>query len=641
VRRNGSLELPSNDVPSIENGELLSSLISNKEINIRYNIPIGNKSSFRFKCRINDVTPASGRYFLDWRAGDSGLSSYFTFQSPGTIAVTNFSPFNVYVNAVETTDVSSLEGEWIDVVITGTNNQRLTLASLGRWGLGSGNSEIDFDFVEIYNKALTQEEVTNLYNSSRYIVPNLNKGIQYGGDLHNFPTGYVTAGDASIDNEIITLSPSSPNYVYKVYGQFDTRYYIKFKAKSTVAGDELRAYMGANEDEVVHTMTTEYKDYWGIHYDDSANAMYLQGLSGTGTISIKEVTFHLITIEPTQEILWVNSFSGVARNVLSGDVTDKDFMDTGKGTFEDGTVETWAAYGANTIENENNALKTTYVDTGGGSRVYLRGSSDLNRDLVIGSKYKVSILAKKNQGIGILRINDSSDLDQISIAGTEYTWHYLYFTAISTASATIRMLSLAAGDIVWIDRWYLEEIIPPVVNTDVTVVREGEQYVPRSNKDTTKVDCGDYHDLTGDITVLAWIRPNSLGENNSGTIIENAQFRLHMLSLTGNLAFRVTSNGGGDYMYGTVEVNPREYALVAVIRPSGGVADMYINGEVDVTDDDTGTPVAGTTNIILFNRSAYTTCFDGDIAEVKVIEGLLTAEEISQYFSATKHKYNK
>ena len=73
---------------------------------------------------------------------------------------------------------------------------------------------------------------------------------------------------------------------------------------------------------------------------------------------------------------------------------------------------------------------------------------------------------------------------------------------------------------------------------------------------------------------------------------------------------------------------------------SDGDCELYLNGEWD-TGGDSGTPAAGTENILVGDRGAGTTNFDGDIPEVIVLSGLLTAEEISQYYTATKHLYGK
>jgi hypothetical protein len=37
----------------------------------------------------------------------------------------------------------------------------------------NGNYNGELDYIEVYNKALTAEEVSNLYNDARYVVPKL------------------------------------------------------------------------------------------------------------------------------------------------------------------------------------------------------------------------------------------------------------------------------------------------------------------------------------------------------------------------------------------------------------------------------------------------------------------------------------
>jgi len=67
---------------------------------------------------------------------------------------------------------------------------------------------------------------------------------------------------------------------------------------------------------------------------------------------------------------------------------------------------------------------------------------------------------------------------------------------------------------------------------------------------------------------------------------------------------------------------------------------MYINGNLSGSaNQNSGTPVAGS-NIILGNVSGQTQDFDGLISNVRVINGLLSTQEIEQIYSSERRIYN-
>ena len=54
--------------------------------------------------------------------------------------------------------------------------------------------------------------------------------------------------------------------------------------------------------------------------------------------------------------------------------------------------------------------------------------------------------------------------------------------------------------------------------------------MPKFDGLTSRIDCGSYHDLTGDVTILAWVKPHNAGEGGQGFIISNAQFVIQYLT---------------------------------------------------------------------------------------------------------------
>ncbi len=184
-------------------------------------------------------------------------------------------------------------------------------------------------------------------------------------------------------------------------------------------------------------------------------------------------------------------------------------------------------------------------------------------------------------------------------------------------------------------------LVPEVVNTSMAVHKEGSIRTMLFDGNSSKVDAGSYYDLTGDITVLAWVKPRSYGEGGafSSYMLSNLQLVLGMQE--SNTRYFFVSAGLITFAYsaaGSVTIN--EYQLLIITRTASGIANFYIDGENNGTvDQSSGTPVAGTENIHIGNRFTATESFDGLISEVKVLSGLMTAQEISRYYSSTRHLY--
>ena len=132
-------------------------------------------------------------------------------------------------------------------------------------------------------------------------------------------------------------------------------------------------------------------------------------------------------------------------------------MDAGKGTFDSGT-ESWFIYGNNTIANVSGALQITYVDDYRGAGEYFSGAGDLTTNLTVGNKYKVFVRAKVNTGsvtISVYQIGGTLLGSIGTCDSTSYTWYSGYFTATNASTNYLRMGDMAAGEIIYIDQWYV------------------------------------------------------------------------------------------------------------------------------------------------------------------------------------------
>jgi len=85
--------------------------------------------------------------------------------------------------------------------------------------------------------------------------------------------------------------------------------------------------------------------------------------------------------------------------------------------------------------------------------------------------------------------------------------------------------------------------------------------------------------------------------------------------------------------------------FVSLTREADGTVNFYIGDKNTApalsgsADQDSGSPVSGTTSVYLGNNAAGARTFDGLIPELEVVEGILTLAQITQYWSHTGSKY--
>jgi hypothetical protein len=160
------------------------------------------------------------------------------------------------------------------------------------------------------------------------------------------------------------------------------------------------------------------------------------------------------------------------------------------------------------------------------------------------------------------------------------------------------------------------------------------------NGSTSLVDCQSDFIGTSACTISAWIFLNGWGEESSpgsggfGRIVENGKTICYCTDQTGNPAgtynLRLSSNGGTTTASSaTNSISLGQWIHVAVTRTAAGVANLYVNGALSGTANQaSGTPAAGTTNVILGNNLATTRALAGLLDDVRIYDEVLTAEKI-------------
>jgi hypothetical protein len=549
----------------------------------------------------------------------------------------------IYANNVEGTSVSGT---------TPPLSQRDTF--LGMRYDTTNELEGSLEFVEIYNKALTAEEVSNLYNDARYVVPNLEHEEQLGEELLSdttLKTGGTEGGLASFDRtDHLKISGAAWGYLSLVGSTLTIGklYSLSFwyKNTGTVGADRISVDDGGGG--------FEYWEDIGVVSEWTYQEITFRALTTSVTlvkwnttdyvVEFKDASLKEYVVEPTKKILHVTAKDGVARNLLSGDYFDAEFI-SGASMFNNGT-------GGDAVLTYSNG-NVNIAQTSSPSESY-RPTVKVTFDnaFVTGEKYLVHFKSRLNSGSVSLASTTPIRVGGVITGESTYKSHsfngeelfHSVFTAVDNQAEIALYIDgtgAAAFDLDFYE-FYIQRVIPEVTNTDIEVVKDGQIRVPRFNGDTSKIDCGNYNDLTGDITVLAWIKYTEdddeiLAYRNA--IFSNAKFGFAQRDTDALAISRDGFSTSAISAYNVLKKN--EWNHCCIVSRSNGITLIYANGKDETSSGNAGTPLSSTVNMIIGETGTGSREFEGDIAEVIVLEGLLTPEEISAYYSSTKHLYNK
>lgn len=130
---------------------------------------------------------------------------------------------------------------------------------------------------------------------------------------------------------------------------------------------------------------------------------------------------------------------------------------------------------------------------------------------------------------------------------------------------------------------------------------------------------------TGDVTICKVFRATGLGASNTGRLISNSKFMVHMSS---GPILSVSSDGTTLVSSGSISLNTSY--VVMITRTSAGGVNIYINGVLSGTaNQNSGTPVAGSDTYI-GNRATYDRAFAGYLGITGVIQRCLGMGELQR-----------
>jgi len=152
------------------------------------------------------------------------------------------------------------------------------------------------------------------------------------------------------------------------------------------------------------------------------------------------------------------------------------------------------------------------------------------------------------------------------------------------------------------------------------------------------LDAGSDFLSTSALTVCSWIYQDSWGEGDIGYILSNGKVIFKNDSGSSRLAF--TSNASSYTYSANSSIDLSTWYFVCATRDVNGIANLYVDGSLSGTaDQSSGTPSAGTTNIIIGNNSSQTSTFDGMLGDIRIYNRVLSSTEISDLYTATKMPY--
>jgi len=223
--------------------------------------------------------------------------------------------------------------------------------------------------------------------------------------------------------------------------------------------------------------------------------------------------------------------------------------------------------------------------------------------------------------------------------------------------------SIGSGDEYYIDNVYLydiskrddsssnylslTEVNTPTAATGFDGEANGAYQLTASSSEYLSVADNAALDITGDMTIEAWVYADSTPSTNQRGIVakwagSNEAYRFLNKDIGGStagLAFRVDTSGGeGEASWAYSLSASQWYYLAVTYDQSTGTATLYVDGVSQGTSSTSQTGAINSTGADLkigLDDSAGSGYWDGRIDEVKISTRIKSAEEIAKYYSGT------
>ena len=403
---------------------------------------------------------------------------------------------------------------------------------------------------------------------------------------------------------------------------------------------------------------------------------YAKAASGTPSMSISDSFSAVspITLDTNYTLYTVYAVATSTTFVVKRNsaASNSIFVDSVTLALADADFADWAetTSGSSTINAETSApFAGTYacrmdIDAAGNAP-YLSQAI-----LTIGRRYKVTVQAKKGSaGTLSFRIGNSSST--VQTATTSYALYTEYFTA--TTTSLFLLLNFGPSNSLFFDNVTLESVGPTQVAgiaqgtaTDgLPAARWNDQSGNGNNftqttltkrpvvdADGITIQALDFDGVddvmsnstdligTGDITVYAVIKPQGWGGVSAGRIISNEQFVFKVDGNGGAGRFALISNASTTAVSANSSITLNTAYVLAATRTAAGVTNLYINGSLSGTaDQSSGTPVAGSPTYI-GNSAAGTRAFNGLLGDILRYGSIHSQAQITATTNSLRAKFS-
>lgn len=176
--------------------------------------------------------------------------------------------------------------------------------------------------------------------------------------------------------------------------------------------------------------------------------------------------------------------------------------------------------------------------------------------------------------------------------------------------------------------WADNSVMTP---TNVPFTRSEKGLIGVFDGSTSNINTNSLHDFTGDLTIVNWIQPYSLGEANEARLIGNLKLDLYI----SNNRYRIKSDGATQKLSGLIPNQFNRYIHIVVVRKSSGLATFYIDGVISGSEENSGIPTppaVGTWNLYIGNTRYNNRTWDGLIVKTEIYNKLFTAQEIADEY---------
>lgn len=242
---------------------------------------------------------------------------------------------------------------------------------------------------------------------------------------------------------------------------------------------------------------------------------------------------------------------------------------------------------------------------------------------------------------------------KVDLSSTDDTSIFVYY---GNASADNQQNPTAVWDTDFLGVYHLEELSGTIYDAtahhncnpggspvyDVVGRINGAISLDYSTSDL--INCGTDWLGTGALTISGWINPANLGGGGYGRITDNGTLVLRFptdtrLSFSSDAMTHEALSAAGSIVMGS-------WQRFDVIRNASGITNIYINGSLSGTaDQNSGTPGAATTDIVLGNKQDGSRGFGGYMDETQISSimrsvGWVTTEYNNQSSPSTFYSVN-